>query len=361
MRSLAKNLFFIAPIMTCSFLYSQGAAPTTFRSLAWERTAELPDPAGLKGIYSGTSNGRVILAGGSNFPVSRSEGGKKAYARSIFTRPINALPDAEWNIDETTLAEGMAEGASVTTERGVVVIGGNTERGASASVYILSWDETLRKVTRRALPPLPEPVANAAAACWQGKLYVAGGETAGRVSAKFRMLDLAPGNTWRELPAWPGDARFGAVMAALKRQDGARLFLFGGRRQSEGAVAETDYLADGFAYDFKTKTWKPAATMPHRALQPAAFIANKSTFVVMGGSDGHDLARMAELGERYRLPDHIMIYDAVADKWRPGGVMPLGTAAASVAELGAGGWLVAGGEFSPALRTRNVYIVKANP
>jgi N-acetylneuraminic acid mutarotase len=65
---------------------------------------------------------------------------------------------------------------------------------------------------------------------------------------------------------------------------------------------------------------------------------------------------MAELGARYRLPDRIMIYDAARDAWRAGGAMPLGVVAAAVVDTGRG-WIVAGGEYSPGLRTDRVYFV----
>jgi acetyl esterase/lipase len=67
---------------------------------------------------------------------------------------------------------------------------------------------------------------------------------------------------------------------------------------------------------------------------------------------------MAELGERYRLSDRIMIYDADSGRWSTGGRMPLGVAAPAVVDLGRG-WLLAGGEYSPGLRTPAVHHAQA--
>ncbi|WP_161554762.1 hypothetical protein [Ereboglobus luteus] len=120
-------------------------------------------------------------------------------------------------------------------------------------------------------------------------------------------------------------------------------------------MKETDYLADGFDYNFSTQTWGIAPAMPHRALAATGARINENQFIVMGGSDGHDLDKMRELGERYRLPDHIMLYDARSNQWREIGKLPIGVAGASAIRLGKQ-WMVAGGEYSPALRTNHVYM-----
>ncbi len=359
MHFLAKRYFLAIPIMMCAFACGRAAAAS---GIAWERAADLPDPAGLKGMYAGVSNGRVILAGGSNFPVPASQGGKKVYARRVFTRLANAPDDAPWEIGAVALPAGLGEGASVTTEHGVVAIGGNGESGPVADVFILKWDDAAGRVVRTPLPPLPEPAANAAAVCRGGKLYVIGGENRGRVSRRLMELDLAAatnGAVWRELPPLPGTPRFGAAAAVLRAGGGERLFVFGGRAESAGRVVETDYLVDGFSYDFETGAWSSAAPLPWRALLPAAARTGDSEMIVMGGSDGSHLARMTGPGAdpAPALPDHMAFYDANANQWRAVGRMPLGAASAAVADLG-GRWLVAGGEPAPGLRARNVYIMK---
>lgn len=324
--------------------------------VTWTRAADLPERAGLKGMFSGVTNGRILLAGGSNFPTPRSEGGKKTFSNRIVTAPANNPREIKWTVDETALPWGLSEGACVETASGVVVIGGSRANGESSEVLLLTWDDNIKKVIIKSLPSLPAPLANVAAAYWRGKIYVAGGGSAGRVSDGFFSLDMEKTPAaWEKLPSWPGAPRFGALMCVLKTPGGERLFLFGGRAPSTGAVREADYLADGFAYDFSTQTWSPAAAMPHRALAATGARINEGQFVVMGGSDGHDIDKMAELGERYRLPDHIMSYDAGADRWREIGKLPQGVAGASAIRCG-DQWIVAGGEPSPALRTNHVYI-----
>ncbi|MBI5381916.1 MAG: hypothetical protein HZA31_08455 [Opitutae bacterium] len=328
-------------------------------ALTWERQADLPDPVGLKGMYAGVSQGWVILAGGSNFPVPRQQGGVKTYAREILVRRAEAPADAPWKRVAPGLPEGLAEGASVTTEHGVVIVGGCDARGPVNTVALLRWDESAGNVQRLPLPALPRALTSVAAAYCRGLLYVAGGDNGAGGTKDFFALNLAAAlaggaaGAWRDLTTWSGPARFGAALAALGPVGRERLFLFGGKIGSSSPAGQANYLADGHVFDPETAQWSTVAAMPRQALLAAVLPLTASTLAVCGGSDGHDLARMAELGERYRLPDGIMIYHADTDRWEHAGQMPLGVAGAATVTL-ADRWLVIGGEPTPGLRTAQV-------
>lgn len=313
-------------------------------------------------MYAGVSNGMIILAGGSNFPVSAREGGTKAYSTQIYVRPIAASGNISWTTTNATLPYGLSEGASLTTSYGVVGVGGQSAAGPVDDVFLLSWNADLGTVTRHLLPKLPQSCANVALSEFDGYLYVAGGDD-GRVGLPyFRRLPLAaslaaPKNTpWEMLPTWPGPPRFGAVMMVVRVNGTDRLLLCGGRTRVAAPISATDYLSDVHLFDPSKGQWQTVTPMPHPTLLAAALRPDASHLAILGGSDGHDIERMRELGENYRLPDRIMIYDAAADTWQVNGTMPLGVAGATVVELDAG-WLVVGGEYSPGLRTRHVYQV----
>ena len=329
---------------------------------AWERQADLPDPVGWKGMYAGVSEGRVLLAGGSNFPVSPREGGRKVLSRQILARPIDATADGKWTVADETLPGGQAEGAAVSIDAGVLLVGGVGENGPVANVYFLRWDAGLGAVKIRSLPPLPVPCASPAAVRCGRQILVAGGEKDGRGLDHFWSLDIvaalagAPTAVWKTLPSWPGPPRFGAVLAVLEVNGRERVFLLGGKVKTTGATL-ADYLNDVYCYDPIAGQWTALSPMPHPAVQAGSIKSGASRLAILGGSDGHDLDRIVELGEQYRLPDRIMIYDANSDHWRSGGRMPLGVAAPAIVELGHD-WLVAGGEYSPGLRTPEVHRAK---
>lgn len=310
-------------------------------------------------MYAGVSEGWVLLVGGSNFPVPPRDGGRKALSRQILMRPVHAARDEAWTIAEKTLPHGRAEGASVSTDAGIVMLGGVGERGPVADALLVRKETDSSAVQLRSLPPLPAPCTSPAAVYWRGRIFVAGGEQDGRGLDGFWSLDLKAALAgqseiaWEQLPTWPGPPRFGAALAVLKVDEREQLFLLGGRVAIAGPV-QADYLNDVHRYDPTSGRWTSVSSMPNRAMLAGCIRLSDSRLAILGGSDGHDLHRVAELGERYRLPDRIMVYDAPLDRWTVEGNMPIGVAAPAIVQLGRD-WLVVGGEYSPGLRTAAVY------
>ena len=327
-------------------------------NLEWREGEDLPDPLGRKGMYGGVSGGHVLLAGGSNFPVPLRAGGKKTFHRDVFVRPLPYSRAEPWRVASFRLAVGMGEGAAVTTELGIACIGGHDGSRPVADVSLLRWNRATSAVERHALPELPEPAANVAAAAMDGWLYAAGGEGAQGALGTFWRLDLVKAaadpwaSAWEALPGWPGAKRFGSIAIVVTPASGRRLLLAGGL---PGLAKSTgDYLRDVMLFDAGSRQWTKGAPMPRGAVLGAAIAINSSRVLVLGGSDGHDFDRMKELGEQYRIPSDVLVYDTDSNRWKPGGAMPMGVVGASVIDIG-DGWLVAGGEYSPGLRTPKVY------
>lgn len=356
--SLRRLAGFAALLSASAFMNAHTPPPVPADAsslLVWHPLPDIPEAIGFKGMYAGASRGRVLLAGGSNFPVPAREGGRKNLGREIFVREIGDDAGA-WTIAKQMLPVGLAEGTSVTVDEEVICLGGIGTAGAVRRALALSWDDASGEVRIREFPALPAPRANGAAAVLGRYLYLAGGDTAGQGKDNFWRLNLDEARTapesarWEALPTWPGPARFGAVLAVLEVQGRPCLFLFGGRTKAVGTSQISEYLSDGYRHDPETNKWKAIGNMPDRALLSGALRLDRSRLAVMGGSNGHSLERMVELGERYRIPSRIMIYDATTDRWEKGGDMPIGVVAPAVVSVG-DGWIVAGGEYSPGLRT----------
>jgi N-acetylneuraminic acid mutarotase len=239
-------------------------------SFHWKRIPDLPDPVGLKGAFAGVSNGWVLHAGGSNFPVPRAAGGAKAFSDRIYVRPAG-VTEAPWREASARLPYGLAEGATVTIDAGVIAIGGQTLKGPVADVFLLRADPTGERIERHPLPALPTPCANATATLCNGSIYVAGGEQAAKGMGNFWRLEVAaalaspPATAWQSLPSWPGPPRFGASLVTLERDGREQLFLFSGRGEALPPATIDEYLTDAYRYDPRSEQWARVAAMPHPA------------------------------------------------------------------------------------------------
>ena len=111
----------------------------------WSKLPDLPGMAdtaslGVSAPFTGISNGKLVVAGGCNFPDKPvTEGGVKKYYSDIFTLDLSDK-NAQWK-KAGNLPLPVAYGASVTTPEGVVCIGGNNSTDFFADVHLLSTSD----------------------------------------------------------------------------------------------------------------------------------------------------------------------------------------------------------------------------
>ncbi|HSH93778.1 MAG TPA: hypothetical protein VK968_06505, partial [Roseimicrobium sp.] len=198
--------------------------------LQWKRLASLPDKEAFAAMFAGVSNGRLIAAGGANFPDKRPwEGGTKVWYDTVY---VMDTPSSEWKT-AGKLPDPTAYGVSVTTADGVVCIGGSDSKQHKRDVFLMSIKD--RTLDFKPLPPLPKPCANMCGARATDFIYIAGGsETPDATNAlhTFWALNLnAIKKGWLKLEPWPGPARILATAGAL---DGS-FYLIGGAGLKPGA------------------------------------------------------------------------------------------------------------------------------
>lgn len=124
----------------------------------WKSLHDLPKPTnrsvqeGVAGAFAGESNGVMIVAGGANFHGAKGafEQGNM-FAHNGFGKAFNAetyvLQDGLWS-QSTDLPHGLAYGVSFTTNKGILMIGGeDAKRAARKEVYLLSWDGKSVQIT----------------------------------------------------------------------------------------------------------------------------------------------------------------------------------------------------------------------
>lgn len=259
-----KNLFlFFALIFG---IHNHGIANEGFNSasLIWKKVTSLPNPSeqgknkGFAGMFAGTHQEVIILAGGANFPYRPPwKGGEKHWSSDI-TVLKKTGNDYVWvSSGEHKLPKPLAYGASVSTSIGVILIGGENKSGVQKDVIRLSWDTKKQELSFQALPDLPWPISYASAVVLKDVIYVIGSHDS-NPEGIFLSMDLNDSNPeWRSLPTWPGPRRTNAGLAVQTDGESEKLFLFGGRNKGKDGVSEV--YSDTYSFDPSRQIWKKLA------------------------------------------------------------------------------------------------------
>lgn len=249
--------------------------------LTWDNKLQLPDSLGVAGTFGGVTAGYLIVAGGANFPSGVPwEGGKKTWHSTIYYKNITDS-STKWITSKEPLPSPIAYGISIETKYGLLCIGGCNADRCTDQVLLINIINEKIEITD-SFPKLPKPLANAAGAIINDKIYIAGGNetmTDERASSHFFMLDLSNINGgWQNLKSWDGPPRGFAVGAG---QNG-KFYLFSGRNYSK--EQGITILFDGHVYDPKNGTWeKLDNNFPIMAGGSLSF--DKDKIVLLGGTD----------------------------------------------------------------------------
>lgn len=322
--------------------------------LAWKRLPPLPDPIGFAGSFAGTSGDTLIVAGGANFPDAPPwEGGVKTWTDRVF---LLDRPDGSWRESEARLGQPLGYGVSISTDEGLICLGGSDASRHYDEVFSLKFVEG--QLTRTELPSLPRLCANACGTRVGDTIYIAGGRespTADEAMKTFWSLDLSlppSERRWIELEPWPGPPRMLAVAAA----QGDSFYLFSGTELSatpDGMVCRS-YLKDAYRYR-PGSGWTRLADLPRptvAAPSPAAAVGAER-LIVFGGDDGSktDLATPAA---HPGFPNTVLAYDVADDRWATVGETPAPFVTTPLVAW-RDGFVVPGGEVRPGVRTPAVF------
>ena len=287
MRNLTLTLFLLlgTAVSTAGVPATQLTETDVIR---WDTSLSLPQldgtpNIGIAGVFSGRIDGKLLIAGGANFPDRTPEAnGEKRYHQDLY------LYDASrgWQVIRDALPAPRAYGISVTLPEGVLCIGGCDASDCTDQVSLLTLDGDRPRFTP--WPSLPRPLANAAGALVGHRIYVAGGieQVGGGTAAtrNFFMLDLHDrGRGWQELPPWPGPARAFAVAASQSDGFDNCFYLFSGRDFS-GDSPWTVHK-DGYRYNPRLGSWdRLEGEFPVMAGTAAPFGTNH--ILLIGGRNG---------------------------------------------------------------------------
>jgi len=323
-------------LAACSAAWASDApVPAGSEIVTWSELPELP-PApgeskqfGLAGAFAGVHEDALIVAGGANFPKGAPwEDGKKVWWDDIYVL-VKTGDGHKWIHPKTKLPRPLAYGVSISTDKGVICIGGRDIDACYADVFRIAWDAEKGDVTITSLPSLPRSLAfmGGARVVDEGldvdSIYVVGGtEAVGakeKATGNFWVLDLtkapkeendagekASDFVWRELQKdtpLPGPARMLPVVAVQTFRHDKCLYVFSGRTVVPGKAAV--FNTDAYRYThpearaFKEgrtelRAWKKLGDIQLKGEEPRSITAGWG----LAFGDQHILA-MGSRGKRF--------------------------------------------------------------
>lgn len=320
----------------------------------WQTLPPLPQK--LSGQFVGVSGNALIVAGGTDFPVSLFEGGKKVWYDGVYALEINGT---EWK-EIGKLARPLAYGGSVTTSDGLICIGGSDSEKHYREVFRLQYVNG--NLVRTELPPLPQSLAMMNAALLGKKIYVVGGQaepTSDTALGEVWTLDLSKIDAgWNKDQPLPGAGR---ILAGVTAANNA-LYVISGAELSKniaGNIARR-YLTD--AYRFSPGTgWNRIADPPQATVAAPTAPFGQAHLLVFGGDDGANAERVQELKENHPgFSRQVLAYHTITNTWATVGNFPAGLVT-TVAVPWRGDIVVSGGENRPGNRSAEVILGEPAP
>ena len=327
--------------------------------LKWESLPDLPESLGVAGPFAGSHKDALIIAGGANFakPIWATE--------KQWTQQIHVLAEEEgsytWH-DGGLLKKPIAYGASVTTEKGIVCMGGNDGSQTFRDVFLLQWDPIGKKTKTIIYPSLPEPCAYGQAALVGNTIYLAGGQRGADLDStmnNFWSLDLSHANVpedfqWEKLKAWPGEPRaFNLTVTQHNGYDDC-IYVLSGRREFEGA---TQFLKDVWEFTPRTKIWRSRAALPRCVMAGTGIAIGHSHIFVLGGADGSLFFKADDLKDTHPgFPKEALTYHTITDTWTSAGPMPANHVTTTALKWGSR-IIIPSGEVRPRVRSPKIWSI----
>ena len=320
---------------------------------------------GVSALYAGVLDGRLIMAGGCNFPhVPVADGGKKVFYDGIYAAPLSEDATLQWQ-EIGLLPEASAYGVTIPTEKGLVCVGGNTASRSLSEVFILSLQGDVAVMD--SLPSLPVTIDNMAGALLDNVIYIVGGNVNGVPSSALYSLNLNHlDEGWKQGANVPGHPRVQPVCAA---QEG-KLYVWGGF-STAGEGREATLSVDGYAYTPASKEWKQVATPANETGEPVSLgggvaLPMGEDAILCAGGVNKDIFLQALQGihqgkeyltrpvEWYRFNRKLLKYDTKADAWTCLGDYEQGARAGAAMVSDGLSYYIINGELKPGIRTKDI-------
>ena len=345
----------------------------------WQQAASLPParkgehPVGLAGAVSGLLNDRLLVGGGANFPDTLPwMGGHKKYHDNVYEYAKRG-GRVRFTGLRFTLPEPIAYAACCTTPGGIVYAGGENEQGISRKAWLLSQDPVARF---HPLPDLPIAVSGASATAVNGRVYLAGGETASGSLSQFLVLDVSdPQKGWQSLSPLPVALSYGLLL-----NDDSCLYLAGGRFKSAGKL--TEFYKALYRYSPERDQWSFVQELPAKMAAGTGIGCGKKGLLLIGGDPGETFNRVESLllaiaaetdaGKKQQLVQQknelqaahpgfsreAWFYDLPAQRFNKAGTLPYPSPVTTIALRWGSSVVIPGGEIRAGIRSAHILTAK---
>lgn len=398
MRRASFSTQFLTMLFAAVSLFMNGCAQSKGKqdfSLHCDTLICLPDQGGkpnlgVAGVFSGISHDRLLVAGGANFPgIPAWKNGIKRYWNTIYVLPFADGKPEKWMDTLFHLPHPVAYGASLTTDNGIICIGGKNSKGYLADVSLLKWDDLKQSIDISTLPPLPIPLASLAAAHIGDTVYVAGGENDKGKQACFYALDLQHlDKGWKGMPSLPGGALSDAVLVSQSDGHGPCIYLIGGRNTVAGGM--TTFHDEMYKFTAGEASWKRVRGISGKDGSSAALAAGTGTGIgghhiaLIGGDDGLLFNRLAAWKAKAAAADdpaqkqywqqrydslfthhpgfnaNVYLYNTLTDTWSVPGVLSCPPPATTTIVRYRQQIIIPSGEIRPGIRTSAILRVRVS-
>jgi hypothetical protein len=352
----------------------------------WKKVGELPGTKdipsiGLAGQIAGVFGDYLIVAGGTNFPDKLPwEGGKKVYYDDVFLFSKNAKGVLSFST-KYKLPMNIGYAATIKTEKGLLIAGGENESGILSKVMILQVFKDNDEMAF--LPDLPIPLTNAMAVVYNSSVYIIGGETVSKVSDRMFVMDLNNAkNGWTSLPALPHPISHG-VSIFFNGQNAKGIYMLGGRAKQQNGISVL-YSTNHF-FDITTLQWSEKAPLPYGLSAGTGLLDPSGRVLLFGGDRGEVFSKVEALVAQKNsetdplvietldkkrvvlqsthpgFSHEILAYDIEHNRWNTAGLLPFPTPVTTHAIVWDGFVVIPGGEIRAGVRTPNIFSAELKP
>jgi N-acetylneuraminate epimerase len=380
-RSIGFLIFLMFSMLTVNSQH------TPVQSINGKKVGEFPmskgvASIGLAGQSAGVFGDFMIVAGGTNFPNKLPwEGGKKAYYDDVFLYNKDAKGILTFSGNHK-LPMNLGYAATTTTEKGLVIAGGENETGVLSNVIMLRVGSK-DAFTVSPLPDLPIPLTNGIAVANKSLVYFIGGETVSQVSDRVFVLDLNNiQKGWTSLPSIPQPISHGVgVFFNGKKTKG--IYIFGGRAKQQSGIS--DLYSTNHFFDINTLQWSLKAPLPYGLSAGTGVLDPSGRVLLFGGDRGEvfskveavvaqknketdlvvieslDKKRMVLQSTHPGFSHEILAYDIERDRWDAIGSLPFPTPVTTHAFFWNGFVMIPGGEVRAGVRTPDIFSLELKP